>query len=112
MTTLLYFSRLLFENLSEFSSFCADKKKQKALRMDAFLTASEADGFWGCGTTVPASETQVYLQSFKASAAGGGRSQPATTLKQSSPFSKNHWRRLPKSLMRTNEAMNLSMNNT
>ena len=39
-------SRLLFENLSEFSSFCADKKKQKALRMDAFLTASEADGFW------------------------------------------------------------------
>ena len=39
-------SRLLFENLSGFSSFCADKKKQKALRMDAFLTASEADGFW------------------------------------------------------------------
>ena len=39
-------SRLLFENLSEFSSFCADKKKQKALRMDAFLTAAEADGFW------------------------------------------------------------------
>ena len=29
-----------------FSSFCADKKKQKAPRMDAFLTASEADGFW------------------------------------------------------------------
>ena len=39
-------SSLLFENLSVFSSFCADKKKQKALRMDAFLTASEADGFW------------------------------------------------------------------
>ena len=80
-------SRLLFENLSEFSSFCADKKKQKALRMDAFLTAAEADGFWGCGT------------------------RSLRSLKQSSPFSKNHWRRLPKSLMRTNEAMNLSMNN-
>ena len=81
-------SRLLFENLSEFSSFCADKKKQIALRMDAFLTAAEADGFWGCGT------------------------RSLRSLKQSSPFSKNHWRRLPKSLMRTNEAMNLSMNNT
>ena len=59
-------SRLLFENLSEFSSFCADKKKQKALRMDAFLTAAEADGFWGCGA------------------------RSLRSLKQSSPFSKNH----------------------
>ena len=39
-------SSLLFGYLSMFSSFCADKKKQKALRMDAFLTAYEADGFW------------------------------------------------------------------
>jgi hypothetical protein len=27
-------------------TFCADKKYQKALRMDAFLTPNEADDFW------------------------------------------------------------------
>jgi hypothetical protein len=27
-------------------TFCADKKYQKSLRMDAFLTPNEADDFW------------------------------------------------------------------
>ena len=60
-------------------------KNQRALRMGAFLTAAEADDFWGCGT------------------------RSLRSLKQSSPLSKSHWRSLPKSLMRINEAMNLSM---
>ena len=66
-------------------SFCADKKNQKALRMGAFLTAAEADDFWGCGT------------------------RSLRSLKQSSPLSKSHWRRLPKSLMRINEPINEAM---
>ena len=53
--------------------------------MGAFLTAAEADGFWGCGT------------------------RSLRSLKQSSPFPKNHWRRLPKSLMRINEPINEAM---
>ena len=63
-------------------SFCADRKNQRALRMGAFLTAAEADDFWGCGT------------------------RSLRSLKQSSPLSKSHWRRLPKSLMRINEPIN------
>ena len=57
-------------------------KNQRALRMGAFLTAAEADDFWGCGT------------------------RSLRSLKQSSPLSKSHWRRLPKSLMRINEPIN------
>jgi hypothetical protein len=49
-----------------FRSFCADRKNQRALRMGAFLTAAEADDFWGCGT------------------------RSLRSLKQSSPLSKSH----------------------
>ena len=37
---------LLFSITHGVRSFCADRKNQRALRMDAFLTAYEADGFW------------------------------------------------------------------
>ena len=49
-----------------FRTFCADRKYQRTLRMGAFLTAAEADDFWGCGT------------------------RSLRSLKQSSPLSKNH----------------------
>ena len=100
----IYRQFFLFGFPQGFRSFCADRKArlsernasllancrawvlypkyQRTLRMGAFLTAAEADGFWGCGT------------------------RSLRSLKQSSPFSKNHWRRLPKSLMRINEPIN------
>ena len=37
---------LLFSITHGVRSFCADRKNQRALRMDAFLTASEADVIW------------------------------------------------------------------
>ena len=37
---------ILSKYLKHIRTFCANKKYQKALRMDAFLTASETDGFW------------------------------------------------------------------
>ena len=62
----MYKQFLLLNFTQIFRSFCADRKNQRALRMGAFLTAAEADGFWGCGT------------------------RSLRSLKQSSPFSKNH----------------------
>ena len=82
----IYRQFFIFGFVQWFRTFCADRKNQRALRMGAFLTAAEADGFWGCGT------------------------RSLRSLKQSSPFSKNHWRRLPKSLMRINEPINEAMN--
>ena len=61
-----YWQFLSFNFTQNVRSFCADRKNQRALRMGAFLTAAEADGFWGCGT------------------------RSLRSLKQSSPFSKNH----------------------
>ena len=100
----IYRQFFIFGFVQWFRSFCADRKarlsernasllancrawvlypkNQRALRMGAFLTAAEADDFWGCGT------------------------RSLRSLKQSSPLSKNHWRRLPKSLMRINEPIN------
>ena len=78
----IYRQFFLFGFTQWFRSFCADRKNQRALRMGAFLTAAEADDFWGCGT------------------------RSLRSLKQSSPLSKSHWRRLPKSLMRINEPLN------
>ena len=57
---------LLFSITHGVRSFCADRKNQRALRMGAFLTAAEADDFWGCGT------------------------RSLRSLKQSSPLSKSH----------------------
>jgi hypothetical protein len=37
--TIMYFGGFI-------CTFCADKKYQKSLRMDAFLTPNEADDFW------------------------------------------------------------------
>ena len=62
-----YYWQFLSYSVTEcIRSFCADRKNQRALRMGAFLTAAEADGFWGCGT------------------------RSLRSLKQSSPLSKNH----------------------
>jgi len=61
-----YWQFLSFNFTQNVRSFCADRKNQRALRMGAFLTAAEADGFWGCGT------------------------RSLRSLKQSSPLSKNH----------------------
>ena len=81
----IYRQFFLFGFTQWFRSFCADRKNQRTLRMGAFLTAAEADDFWGCGT------------------------RSLRSLKQSSPLSKSHWRRLPKSLMRINEPVNEEM---
>jgi hypothetical protein len=61
-----YWQFLSFSFTQSVRTFCADRKYQRALRMGAFLTAAEADGFWGCGT------------------------RSLRSLKQSSPLSKNH----------------------
>ena len=37
---------ILSKYLKHIRTFCADKKYQKTLRMDAFLTPNEADDFW------------------------------------------------------------------
>ena len=57
-----YWQFLSFSFTQSVRTFCADRKNQRALRMGAFLTAAEADGFWGCGTTVQASTMQACLQ--------------------------------------------------
>jgi hypothetical protein len=62
----IYRQFFLFGFPQGFRSFCADRKNQRALRMGAFLTAAEADDFWGCGT------------------------RSLRSLKQSSPLSKSH----------------------
>ena len=61
-----YWQFLSFNFTQNVRSFCADRKNQRALRMGAFLTAAEADDFWGCGT------------------------RSLRSLKQSSPLSKSH----------------------
>ena len=61
-----YWQFLSFSFTQSVRTFCADRKYQRTLRMGAFLTAAEADGFWGCGT------------------------RSLRSLKQSSPLSKNH----------------------
>ena len=41
------FCKLFFMRFyTNIRTFCADKKYQKTLRMDAFLTPNEADDFW------------------------------------------------------------------
>ena len=46
-----YYRQFLSFNFTQnVRSFCADRKNQRALRMDAFYTANEADGFRDCGT--------------------------------------------------------------
>ena len=65
--------------------FLCRQKEPKSSAHGRFLTAAEADDFWGCGT------------------------RSLRSLKQSSPLSKSHWRRLPKSLMRINEPVNEAM---
>ena len=46
----IYRQFLLSVFMQTLRSFCADRKNQRALRMDAFYTANEADGFRDCGT--------------------------------------------------------------
>jgi len=58
----IYRQFFIFRFTQGLRSFCADRKNQRALRMGAFLTAAEADDFWGCGTTVQASTMQACLQ--------------------------------------------------
>ena len=122
----IYRQFFLFGFTQWFRSFCADRKarlsernasllancrawvlypkNQRALRMGAFLTAAEADDFWGCGT-------RSLKQSFASRKFGCSRHSAnefalCSRLHKLSPLSKSHWRRLPKSLMRINEPIN------
>ncbi len=78
--------------------------------MGAFLTAASADDFWGCGTHSLRSLKQSFAsRKFGYSRHSANEFALCSRLHKLSPLSKSHWRSLPKSLMRINEAMNLSM---
>ena len=124
-----YWQFLSFSFTQSVRTFCADRKarlsernasllancrawvlypkNQRALRMGAFLTASEADGFWGCGTRSLRSLKQSFAsRKFGCSRHNANEFALCSRLHKLSPLSKNHWRRLPKSLMRINEPVN------
>ena len=86
-----YWQFLSFSFTQSVRTFCADRKYQRALRMGAFLTAAEADGFWGCGTRSLRSLKQSFAsRKFGCSRHSANEFALCSRLHKLSPLSKNH----------------------
>ena len=86
-----YWQFLSFSFTQSVRTFCADRKYQRALRMGAFLTAAEADGFWGCGTRSLRSLKQSFAsRKFGCSRHSANKFALCSRLHKLSPFPKNH----------------------
>jgi hypothetical protein len=87
----IYRQFFIFGFVQTFRSFCADRKNQRALRMGAFLTAAEADDFWGCGTRSLRSLKQSFAsRKFGCSRHSANEFALCSRLHKLSPLSKSH----------------------